>query len=464
LPTADDINPFDATWIGEMTNSTGLFQQGTISGTTVTWAALYGGYTKSGINPNPPPSNVGWLAATQPGYPTFSSQNNLVPGGLRFDPVTANRVWVTFGYGVVYYDLGASPLTLPNTGPLPWFTATEGIENMVATGIISQAGYDPFVFVEDQQGFQITSLTTPPANGAVSIVSRGANQSTWDSDASQSVSGLYCAFMTGHYVGNPSALSFSTNGGSSWTKFSSQPVSSDGGCITCVNSNVFLVVSTGNVTPLITTNGGSSWSTLSGVPSAEYCQYDFATSHMLTNDAAGTIFLFAPGSGLYKVVSPYSSASLVNSTDVLHGNPTVYLSSLRAVPGNAGYLFATYGQPSSGPSGTLFYKSVDGGVTWATSGGQMSNVQDVWHFGFGQVYPGWTFPTMWFLGFGNVGAGYKWGLWRSRDLLATDLVYITEWPAGHADSPKCLSGDMNDYTKVYIGYQGTSFVYGTGIT
>jgi hypothetical protein len=76
---------------------------------------------------------------------------------------------------------------------------------------------------------------------------------------------------------------------------------------------------------------------------------------------------------------------------------------------------------------------------------------------------GYTYPTLWIMGFVNLGgAGYKLSLWRSRDLGASDWTYIVDWPAGHADSPVAVSGDTNNYTKVYIGYSGWSFVYGLG--
>ena len=454
------INPFDATWLAGWSNGGGNLTQATISGTSATYA-VSNGYQQTGLNPNVPPSDVGWISITNPEY----SGIYLAAGGVQFDPITTNRLWFSFGYGVGYWDIPSK--TLSGLTNIALTTVTAGIQNMVTTRPVSQPGYDLLCAVEDQQLFQITSLTTAPGNPTVQLGSRANNNSVWDIDWSQSVAGVVAALSSGYYVNTYNYSGYSTDGGSTWTQFSTQPFSTDGGCITCIDHlrMVAVVAGTGK-TPVYTTNGGSSWSN-TNLPSAEYYHFGgdppSANPHMLTNDAAGYIYAYSPGNGTYK--SNYAGASFdgtftKQSSTAVGG---VYLGSIQAVPGNASYLVACAGYPVSGPypdSGTHLYTSANGGATWTN----VSNVESPFWFGFGQVYPGYTYPTLWVWGFVNKGgAGYTWGVWRSRDLGASDWTYITDW-ANHLDFPTSLTGDMNDYTKFYMGFAGSSFVYASNVT
>jgi hypothetical protein len=149
------INPFDGTWIAGMGNGGGNFNQGTlnISGHSVSWV---GPYWNSGGNPNVPPSDIGWLADTRPGYPTFPV-NNWASSAVAFDPITANRIWLSWGYGVSIYDIPSK--TLSAGTEMAWPTISLGTEALVGRDIISEPGYYPVVSVDDQNVFQIIDPT-----------------------------------------------------------------------------------------------------------------------------------------------------------------------------------------------------------------------------------------------------------------------------------------------------------------
>jgi hypothetical protein len=240
----------------------------------------------------------------------------------------------------------------------------------------------------------------------------------------------------------------------------------DGGCITCTDSSHFAMVSSSSTClPIFTANGGTSWAACSGLPAAQ--QYisngaKFDNCQCMTNDAAGNMYLFlgsggAGNVGTYKSTDGGATWSRVDSVDLTSGSP--FNLTLQAVPGLAGNLFFTRGYQTNGAS---FYFTGNG----LSSGGwgTIANVQDVWCFGFGAVASGFTAPTLWIVGWVNKGgAGYKFGVWKSRDLGASDWTWYGDFLAGTADVPTAIIGDMNDSTKCFVGYGGVSTIYGTGL-
>jgi hypothetical protein len=455
--TAIAINPFDLTWICGWGNGGGNLHQGVISGTSISWQ---GPYWYSGGNPNVPPSDAGWIANTMPGYPSsFPPSNYWAGGGIFFDPTIDKlpeaRIWMSWGYGMSYLDMPSK--TEAWDSKLALNNRVVGIENMVATQIASAPGYDVVVGVEDNQIFRIVSLSAPPSSSISQLGNRNYNCTTWSMDWSQSVQGLIVALSSGYYIRNTNYTSYSMNGGATWTAFSPTPFSVDGGDITCARSGQFCALTVGTAAPVYWT--GSAWATSSGAPSVGYITSKWNNTKVLANDAAGSMYLTGPSVGLYKSTNGGQTWSKIDGTVL---TTSTYISALKAVPGKAQYLFYSNGYHESGPYPTrqAFYRRTSDSGPWAA----VRNVNDVFCFGFGAVYPGYTYPTLWLLGFVNKGgAGYRWGLWRSRDLGVSDWTWITNWPWGNVDAPRCMSGDMNDHMKVYIGYMGTSFVYGSGL-
>ena len=128
---------------------------------------------------------------------------------------------------------------------------------------------------------------------------------------------------------------------------------------------------------------------------------------------------------------------------------------MKAVPGEAGELYFTSGPQSgdgtSSPLSESFYRSLDGGATWTA----IPNVLEVYSFGFGKAAPGTTTPAIYIVGFINS----KYGIYQSDDNAST-WTQIGYWPAATLDAVRTVSGDMNAYGRVYIGFGGSGYIYG----
>lgn len=239
----------------------------------------------------------------------------------------------------------------------------------------------------------------------------------------------------------------------------------DGGAITCTDATHFAAVSASLLCkPVYTTNAGTTWLPCTGLPVASYISNGnkFDNCAILTNDAGGNMYLYLGGGGAnggtYRSTDGGANWSRVNTTDLTA--PIFYQPTIRAVPGLAGNLFFALGNGSN--TGSFYFSNNGTGtMTWAA----VSNVQDVFAFGFGAAAGGgFTSPTLWLIGWVNKGgAGYQFGVWKSRDLGVSDWTMYTDFPIGNPDVPCCISGDANDATKCYIGYQGTSAVYGRNL-
>jgi len=445
------INPFDPTWIAGWGNSGCNYNQGTINTTThtIAWNGPYFGVpTSSSI----PPSDTAWISNTRPDSTCQAS------GGMVFDPVNSGYVWMTMGYGILYVNPANK-----TSAPSAYVVRSTGVENLVTQAIKTCAGYSNNVLlgVEDQQVFTDTNLLAAPGSSTPQLGSRAYNSAAWSVDASLSSAGVAAALSTGYYVsanGNYSA--YSTNCGGSWTQFSTKPTSSDNGAILAIDATHFVVQQGDTVT--YTTNAGSSWSAASGLPGALNCPDNFySPTQCMAQDAAGTAYFYAGANGTYKSTDKgatwaQSSSQYLDSTRL-----EFYSGKIECVPGNAGYCFLSAGYNSWGPfpSSRHLWKTTNSAASWAS----VANVTDAWTFGFGAVAPGYTYPTLWLFGFVNTGGGAKFGLWRSRDLGVSDWTYYGYFPGGQIDTPRTMSGDLNDASKVYWGLDCCSFMYGSGL-
>jgi hypothetical protein len=241
----------------------------------------------------------------------------------------------------------------------------------------------------------------------------------------------------------------------------------DGGQITCTDATHFVAVAASlTAKPVYTTNAGATWLPCNGLPADMYVSNGgkYNGTQMLTNDAAGNMYCYLGSFGSPNIGTYFSTNGGANWTRVSTTNLTAtsfFLCMIKAVPGIVGKLFFALG---SGPPLTDFYTTTYSGtgtLTWTV----VPNVREVFSFGFGAAAGGgFTAPTLWLMGWVNKGAtGYKFGVWKSRDLGVSDWTWYTDYPAGIGDAPTFIGGDANDPTKCYVGYTGTSAVYGQGL-
>lgn len=454
------FNPLTSGMVGCMGNGGGNLNY-------TSGAGFQGPYFFSGLNPNNPPSDAPWLADTKPGYPTYGSQtgNNWVASACWFDPTTANRFWIAWGYGVSYIDL---PATAPNSNTAMTFvTACDGIQNTVATDCMSPlvpSGSRIFIAAEDVQFWRYGNLADSPTSAehgtGTSQYGARVELACWSMDWSQSSANVGAALI---FWNGQNASAFTTNNGTSWTQFPTAPTAHNGGCITCVDSTHFIAIDANSSSGTVyTTDGGTTWTASTGLPTTGWPNDLFNNPQILCNDAGGTVYAYSNGNGLYSSTDKGASFSLVNSQNLLSGSwgTTGYDNPhLSAVPGNSGYLVFSPGYTNAPlPQGAPLYLSTNGGTTWTAVAG----VQDVWCHGWGPIATGKTYPTLWVVGWIKVGSVYKYGIGRSQDLGST-WTWFEDYPAGNYDQPRCITGSVVNANTVLVGFQGSGYWYGKGL-
>ena len=400
------------------------------------------------------------------GYNMFFQTANDLAGNYY---INAPQLTGTPG-GIGTYPVIAPPvLTTPVNAA---FTATTGT---LTAGTYYYRVSATFGGAETLASVQ-TSLTVGAGSGVVVNWSNVSGASGYKVYGRSNGAELLIATITLGYVTTytdtgsvtPSGALPASNTTGSWN-IPSGPLTCciDGGQITCKDATHYMAVSAALACkPVYTTNAGATWLPCTGLPVDTYVAGGgkYNGTQMLTNDAGGNLYCYLGNPGSAGIGTYRSTDGGANWTRVSTQNITAmefFLCTLKAVPGIAGNLFFSLG---SGPNGASFYTTTYSGtgtLTWTT----VANVQDVWCFGFGApAGGGFTAPTLWLMGWVNKGGtGYKFGVWKSRDLGVSDWTWYVTYPAGYGDTPSFIVGDGNDPTKCYIGYGGTSAVYGQGL-
>jgi hypothetical protein len=197
--------------------------------------------------------------------------------------------------------------------------------------------------------------------------------------------------------------------------------------------------------PAAPTSGETGWGF------AYYLNRHIAAADRVT---IGTFYLYNYLEGLYRSADSGTAWTLVHSGEITPWSS--YNAELKTVPGRAGHLFFTGGPQGGGgsphPASEPFMRSTDGGVTWTA----VPNVLEVWAFGFGAPAASGGYPSIYIVGWTN----NQYGIWRSDDQ-GQDWTLLCTWPIGSLDQIKTISGDMNTYGTVYVGFSGSGYAYGT---
>lgn len=392
-------------------------------------------------------SDVPWLTTTD----VYMSV-----GGTQYDPLVANKLWVSAGVGVWHAIL---PTPIVFSTPIDYISLSAGIEQLVANDIISPPGGKPLVASWDRAFFYVADPDVYPTYYSPVYVGINAG---WNMD--------WLASNPSYVVGianwfGVQKAGYSTDGGVNWNVFGSTPASIAAGQV----GGSMAVGAAGNIcwfpenngNPYYTLDGGNSWTqiTISGVPTSGETGWGWAyflNRHIAAADKVtpGTFYAYNYLSGTYKSVD-----GGVNWTHVSTAIPanSGFNAKMKSVPGHAGHLFRCVGQvdSASNPEPTAFFeKSVDGGANWT----DVSGVLEVYDFGFGKEAPGGSYPCIYIAGFVNS----NWGVWQSKDAGA-GWSLLTVWPNDSLDVVKTVSGDMNAYGRVYLGFQGSGYCYGDAV-
>ena len=390
-------------------------------------------------------TDIPWLAATNEAYMTSSD--------IVADPSVAGRYWFSQGIGVWYTDnIDAATVT--------WTSQSVGIEQLVASWIWSVPGGLPHVCAWDRPYFRVADPDVYPSGHGPNydhaiIKGYSVEHATDDIDF----------LVVNACWGTNEESSYSEDGGLTWTAFTAYPPEEWKGGHIAVSTVLNWVWQENNKKPTYyTTNGGTTWTKISlPSPFVDDASDDgwggidgqvFLDRHVVCADrmTAGTFYLYHWVHGIFKTTNGGATWTRGRTTPLNHVNYDYWNGKLKAVPGQAGHLFWTCGQAGGGDpaSGAGFWRSSDSGATFS----QVSNVLEVYDFGFGKEKPGESYPAIFIIGF----VSSVFGIWRSDDSCAT-WTKIGDYPLGSLDYAMCISGDENTYGRCYVGFKGSGWAY-----
>jgi Bacterial Ig domain len=385
-------------------------------------------------------------------------------GRLAFDPSTPNRLYQSCGTGVMW--------TMPNNSPdsVIWTDTSSGIEQLVATSLISPPGSGPLTASWDRPFFL---LDIPNAYPSRYVPSAGGNTSHKTSDElAQGWDVNYCPVATNVIVGIANSSyplgnyversGYSTDGGNTWRVFSDTSPSSIngatlGGSIAAGGPRNFVWITTGSSPPArvwYTDDAGASWAISAGLPNSDSRgngwtgNYYFNAKIVCADQVeGGTFYAFNLNGSIYKSTNGGKTWTCVYSGGFRGTGP---LSRLQSVPGHSGHLFFTGGQTggASHPQDVPLYRSTNGGSVWS----RVLNVKEVSTLGFGAPYQGGSYPTIYIYGY----VRGTHGVWRSTDNCAS-WQQCCNWAANSMNDVTCLTGDSSAFGWFYVGFAGFGF-------
>lgn len=381
-----------------------------------------------------------------------SSGLYMTSGGLAFDPNVDGKVWQSAGVGVWNTVL---PEKLGWDTPVNWTSQSVGIEQLVANDIIAPAGGDPVFASYDRPFFAINDLDA---------FSSTYDDGTGDIDFSMGWSVDYASSDHSFIVGvsdywGKEYSGYSVDGGHTWQQFDGQPSSASetiGGSIAASTTQNFIWAPANGGTPAYTLDGGKTWHDVK-LPEHDEAWSDFHFAYYLNRTTItadrvepNTFYLYDASNGVYKTTD--GGVSWVKGHDGQITDWSWYNAKIEAVPGSAGELYFT-GGPQGDPNvndNQLFMHSTDGGATWQAIAG----VTEVLTFGFGAAKEEGGPASINIVGYVNG----DYGIWQSDDS-GQSWFQIGETPMGSLDTIKTISGDLDEYGQVYIGFGGSGFAY-----
>ncbi len=339
-------------------------------------------------------------------------------GQVTLDPFNSAHAFYSTG-GTVWTS---SNLTAADSGQATsWTIGANGIELSAPHVLVSPTAGAPLISgLGDICGFVHTSLTTSPAPMANPLCQQGTGL-----DYAKSLTSKIVRVGTA-LPGNPAVFgAVSTNGGTTWTAFTNQGGSANGGGTVAISADgANIVWAPWDAAPVLSTNNGASW-TATGLPLSSSMQ----------------------------MVSDSFNSNLMYAYDANTG--TVYTSSNKGV----NWATAATGLPQNGRLSTPFgiqgdlwlstssglYRSTSSGWSWS----QVTTVSSAFATGFGKAATGASYPTIYMSGTIN---GVQ-ALYRSTDVGAT-WTQIND-TAHQYGGIGYVTGDPKTFGTVYIaGTQG----------
>jgi hypothetical protein len=385
------------------------------------WTQTYSGTTDC--------SSAPWMGVGEaPNSPIVQGWSD----DLKIDPFNSDHLFFTSGGGVF------SSFNFTAARP-SWEFQSDGIEEMVfcntGTGIASPpTGPQFFSVFGDIGGFAVYNLdVSPPTTNYFSP----SGNSNYGIDFAETSPNRVVRTFYGPNASGTTALSglFSTNAGSTWSQFATEPAAATNGpglVVISVDGSRLIWAIPGSPS-FYSTNNGTSWTQCAGSnPTPEYSwEQPYPLSDRVNSNK---FYIYMPDSGVV-YVSTNGGASFYAGATI-----TAWADSLRTTFGQEGNVWAAIynGLWRSTNSGASFF--------------QVPGFQAAHALGFGMSKSSGGYPAIYLHGEINS----TWGVYRSDDQAAT-------WTRINDDQHQFagiqqVTGDPKIYGRCYIGAAG--IVYG----
>jgi hypothetical protein len=458
------------TYIGA---GTGVFEASlprtNIPSTTVTWRSVTAQQETlvATMVLAPQPNQLNLFAWDRAAFTKF--------GKPPFDYAKTQNAYPVVGIGIVGGWTADAPADSPSTIVMVAGSNIGGIADMSGMSIDGGNTFTPF-------GPQVTSTVTASpgsqticSGGCASLQNAGIKIKDDIIFFSKSNLGHWISGKVTAYSSETGTLTFAkarwTNGfAGSFSDLIVHNVPSEinggkfGGCIAASDAIHFMWVGQNNVShPYYTPDGARSWQPviIPGVPSSGITGWGGFSNNggvgcrvVADRTVTNKFYLYNDGSGGYGAgVYACTTSSNADCKQVFSGKIASPASAprLKSVPGRSGHLFFNTGD-SAATHG--FYRSTDGGVTWAPVVDGSSNITNVQAFCFGVNFPEYDYPSIYIQG--HVGANF--GFWLSKDGGRT-WTLLQPWVDHNPGLMTDCAGDPIDPGLVYVGFSGSGFSY-----
>lgn len=349
-------------------------------------------------------------------------------GDVELDPFHASRALYITGQGIWWSD----DVTAADAAqPTSWAFHNDGLEETVALGLASPPDGAPLLSaVGDIAGFRHDDFQLSPPAGM------------YENPRFGNTSSLDFAELAPHLVVRVGTSdgrrgAHSSDGGSSWEPFASEPPGSLGeGGVALSADGATIVWDPRGVGPHHSRDRGVTWSASAGVNPPD------GNTGVLVADRTRPLVFYARAGG--EVFVSRDGGATFSRAGSLGGNGGG--ARLHSVSGLEGQLWV------SSNSGLL--RSSDGGSSFQ----RITEVGAAAALGFGQAPPGASFPAI-FLAGTVAGQG---GLYRSDDAGSTWLRI--DDPGHRFGYINHVSGDPRRFGRVYLGTGGRGILVGEPLT
>jgi len=399
------------------------------------WTSVFGDKADDEIRSIPADAPVAVLDKN--GYNWIEGESMHWAGSIEFDPFDPKRVFVTSGNGIFMAD---------DFTPGKRFTfkfTVNDLEETVPEDLVSIPGGPLITVIGDYDGFVHDNIRQPVAKSRHQPQigsTTGIDYAAKNPGVVVRVGGNDKAETDAEYV---FPLYYSTDTGSTWTKFATHPSPGQNykGKIAVSNDGKVVLWNPDGKNELLRTDDwGKTWTTCNGI-SAQKC---FPTA-----DPANPDVFYAFGSGVWRSTDKGKSFAKVG------GETFSWTTDMQVTPGREGHVWVA-GYAWDGVNGGFLARSTDGGKNFVNvdSDADAAYTQKIQHceaIGFGKEAPGATYPAIYI--FGTI-AGVK-GIWQSVDEAKSwKRIDDEKHQFGALSNGNFVRGDANLFGVVYRSTAG----------